>query len=505
MSKTDFSQKLRSQYQAAVQSSSLEVQQGQQGWVESVMGSVVTISGLKQAQYYELLRFEHQARGMVVDITPTRIRAVLLEKTVFPKVRSAVTCTGQLVSVPVSEQMLGRLLDPLGNALDGGPALVSSLYYPVERDASPMFERELVQEQLYTGIKVIDALFPVGKGQRELILGDPATGKTTLVLDTILNQQGKDVICVYVAIGQKKQAVLDVWNQLQRKGAMDYTVLICATADDYEGTQFIAPYAGTAVAEFFLDRGQDVLIVYDDLSKHAYTWQTISLLLKRPPGREAFPGDIFYVHSRLLERACNLANGGSLTALPIVETQAGRLSSYIPTNLISITDGQINLDTGLFNINQRPAVDIGRSVSRIGGKAQLPAFRSVAEHLRLDYAQFLELEVFTRLGVRVMGETAQILERGQRLRALLKQSKHAPLAWEEQVLIFWLLNAGFLDAHAVERVSELSMSWVEMVRQKDSGALQTLLERKNLSTELEEQLLALAQRFEEGAADVRYA
>ena len=495
MYSSNYRQTIRDQYAQAVAACRFEITTVEHGWIDSVLGSIVTISGLKDAQYYELLRFDNHSRGMVVDIDAKQIRAVLLEKAPPPAIRSSVRRTHQLVSVPVSEDYLGRMIDPLGNVLDARPAPVKQHYYPIERDAPPMFDRELVNEQLYTGLKVIDAMFPIGKGQRELILGDPATGKTLLALDTILNQADKNVICIYVAIGQRKQAVLDVYTQLKKHDALKYTILVCATADDYEGTQFIAPYAGTAVGEYFLERGEDVLIVYDDLSKHASAYQTISLLLKRPPGREAFPGDIFYIHSRLLERACNLAGGGSLTALPIIETQAGRLSSYIPTNLISITDGQINLDTDLFNINQRPAVDIGKSVSRIGGKAQLPAFRTVAEHLRLDYAQFLEIEIFTRLGVRVMGETARIINRGQCLRELLKQGKHQSLQWDQQVLIYLLLNEGLLDAFPLNRIQGLSLKWLNILQLRAPELRLKLLESKTLTDDLYQAIVKQAQRW----------
>jgi len=401
---------------------------------------------------------------------------------------SSVYRTGRVADVGVSEELLGRMVDPLGRPLDGRSAPRPRAFYPVERDAPSLFDRDFVREQLYTGIKVIDTMFPIGKGQRELILGDPSTGKTSTAVDTILNQRDKDVLCVYVAIGQRKQSIQEVYTALRDGGALSYTVIVSASSDDLPSLQFLAPYAGTAIAEYFLDRGRDVLIVYDDLTKHAFAYQSISLLLKRPPGREAFPGDIFYVHSRLLERACNLKEGGSITALPIVETQAGRIESYIPTNVISITDGQIYLDSALFNVNQRPAVDVGKSVSRIGGKTQIPALKEVSQHLRLYYAQFLELEIFTRLGVRVLGETERIIRRGRRLRELLKQPKHRLYQVEEMVLIFFLLNEGFFDRVPENRVSEEAEDILERVRRRSPDLLERIRKEKVLTKELKEEI-----------------
>ncbi len=467
----------------------------ERGVVESVGDGIAEVSGLPKAQFYEVLRFSNGMRGIVVDLFEDRLTALLLEKEHSVEVGMPVFRTGKIASVPVSEEVLGRLINPLGDPLDGKPPYRASVEYPVERDAPSLFDRDFVREQLYTGIKVIDSMFPIGKGQRELILGDPSTGKTAIAVDTILNQKNKNVVCVYVAIGQRKQSILEVYSIFKRYGALSYTVMVSASSEDLPGLQFLAPYSGTAIAEYFLDRGRDVLIVYDDLTKHAFAYQSLSLLLKRPPGREAFPGDIFYIHSRLLERACKIKEGGSITALPIVETQAGRIESYIPTNVISITDGQIYLDTGLFNVNQRPAVDVGKSVSRIGGKTQIPAFKEVAEHLRLYYAQFLELEIFTRLGVKVFGETERVIRRGRRLRELLKQERFRHYQVEEQVVIFFLLNEGFFDELKVEEVNGRADRLLELIKRRNPEVLEEIRKTKVLTEELKDKLRSLGREL----------
>ncbi len=461
----------------------------ERGIVRSVSDEIAEVHGLHSASYYELVTLAGGVRGVVIDIEKEKLMVLILERTGDLKVGTHVYRTGRTASIPVSEEVLGRMINPMGDPLDLHGPYRAAEDYPVEREAPPLFERDFVTEQLSTGIKVIDAMFPIGKGQRELILGDPSTGKTSIAIDTILNQKSKNVICVYVAIGQRKQAIHDVYSILKEKGAMPYTVIVASSSEDPAGLQFMAPYAGTAVAEYFLDRGRDVLIVYDDLTKHAFAYQTISLLLKRPPGREAFPGDIFYIHSRLLERACKFKKGGSITALPIVETQAGRIESYIPTNLISITDGQIYLDSGLFNMNQRPAVDVGRSVSRIGGKTQIPAFKEVAESLRLYYAQFLELEVFTKLGVEVFGETKTVIERGLRLRELLKQERFRHYQIEEQTVIFFLFVKGFFDSIEPSEVKDVADGILETIRRRDPAILDEIGKGKYLTQELKERIM----------------
>lgn len=465
----------------------------EQGIVESVEEGIAVISGLPNAMFYEVVKFSNNLKGIIIDVKEDKTTAIILEKEENVELNTPVYRTGYIVSVPVSEKLLGRLIDPLGKPLDGKPPVETTTYYPVERDAPALFDRDFVKDQLYTGIKVIDSMFPIGKGQRELILGDPSTGKTSIAVDTIINQRDKNVICIYVSIGQRKQSVLDVYSVLKKYDALDYTIIVSATSDQYPGLQFLAPYSATAIGEYFLDKGKDVLIIYDDLTKHAFAYQSLSLLLKRPPGREAFPGDIFYIHSRLLERACKIKDGGSITALPIVETQAGRISSYIPTNVISITDGQIYLDTNLFNINQRPAVDVGKSVSRIGGKTQIPALKEVAEFLRLYYAQFLEVEIFTKLGVKVFGETAQIIRRGKRLRELLKQPKLKHYQVEHQVVLFFLLNEGYFDNIPVDNVNDRADFILKKIKEEHPEILDDIKKSKVLTKQTKEKIKKLVE------------
>lgn len=467
----------------------------EEGVVESIEEGLAKIRGLPNVQFYEVVKFENNINGIVIDIKENFLTAIILEKEKNVEVNSIVYRTGHIISVPVSEDIIGRMVNPLGKPLDEKPPIKTSTYYPVERDAPAIFDRDFVKDQLYTGIKVIDSMFPIGKGQRELILGDSSTGKTTLAVDTILNQKDKNVICVYTAIGQRKQAVLDVYSTLKKYGALDYTVIVAATSDQNPGLKFLAPYSATAIAEYFLDKGKDVLIVYDDLTKHAFAYQALSLLLKRPPGREAYPGDIFYIHSRLLERACKIKNGGSITALPIVETQAGRISSYIPTNVISITDGQIYLDANLFNINQRPAVDVGKSVSRIGGKTQIPALKDVAESLRLYYAQFLEVEIFTKLGVKVFGETEKIIRRGKRLRELLKQPKRKHYQVEQQVIIFFLLNEGYFDKLPEDQVNYNADFVLERLEKEKPEILKEIKYSKVLTENLKKEIKDFVEKL----------
>ena len=458
------------------------------GTVQSINEDIVLISGISKAKYYEVVNFEDGSKGIVIDLDQNTVGAFLLEKRGKIEVGISVYRTGKVASIPVSEEVIGRMINPLGEPLDGKPPYKALKSYPVEREAPSLFKRDFVREQLYTGIKVIDTMFPIGKGQRELILGDPSTGKTSIAVDTILNQKDKNVICIYVAIGQRKQSILDVYSIFEKHGALSYSVIVAASSEDTPGLQFLAPYSATAIAEYFLDRGKDVLIVYDDLTKHAFAYQSLSLLLKRPPGREAFPGDIFYIHSRLLERACKIKNGGSITALPIVETQAGRIEAYIPTNLISITDGQIYLDINLFNANQRPAVDVGKSVSRIGGKTQIPALKEVVEFLRLYYAQFLELEIFTKLGVKVFGEGEKILERGKRLRELLKQPRFKHYQVEEQVVIFFLLNEGFFDGVNEKEVNKVADAIIEKIKEREPLILNEIKKTKVLTENLKRKI-----------------
>ncbi|MBI4138851.1 F0F1 ATP synthase subunit alpha [Candidatus Uhrbacteria bacterium] len=425
------------------------------GAIRDVGDGIVSVSGLSHARAMEMLRFENGTFGLALNLEQDRIGAVVLGDTRGIIAGQTVEATGRILSVPVSEQVLGRVVSPLGAPMDGKGVIPSDTNYPIERIAPGVMKREQVSVPLMTGIKAVDAMIPIGRGQRELIIGDRQVGKTAVAIDTILNQQGKDVVCIYVAIGQKESKVAKIVSRLHEQGAMAYTTVVLAGASMPAALQYLAPYAGCAIAEFFMDHGKDVLIVYDDLSKHAWSYREISLLLRRPPGREAYPGDIFYAHSRLLERACRRnaeSGGGSITALPIIETQAGDVSAYIPTNVISITDGQIYLESDLFYKGIRPAVNVGLSVSRVGGAAQTKSMKKVAGQLRLDLAQFRELEAFAQFATDLDDATRKQLERGRRTVEILKQGQYQPMAMEEQVAVLYAVTRGHLDDVPVERI-----------------------------------------------------
>jgi F-type H+-transporting ATPase subunit alpha len=425
------------------------------GRVARIGDGVATVTGLPEARLDELLVFEGGVRGLAVDLGEQAIGCVLLGNTAGIAAGSIVHGTGEVARVPVGDALLGRVVDALGVSLDGGAPLAVETLAPVEQPAPAIVDRALVTRPLATGLLVVDAMIPLGRGQRELIIGDRGTGKTSIAVDAIINQRSTDVICVYAAIGQKASSVAQVIAALRRYGTPERCIFVIGEADAAPGLQWLTPYSACTMAEHFMARGRDVLFVIDDLTKHAAAYRQISLLLRRPPGREAFPGDIFYLHSRLLERAAKLAperGGGSLTALPIAETQAGNISTYIPTNLISITDGQIYLDPRLFYEDQKPAVDVGKSVSRVGGKTQAPVLQALSESLRLDYAQFLELEVFTRFGTMVDERTHKVIEHGRRIRAVLRQPQFAPLTLGEQVALLTAVSEGVLDDVPLDRV-----------------------------------------------------
>jgi F-type H+-transporting ATPase subunit alpha len=429
----------------------------EEGSVLSVGDGIVRVAGLRDAGLYELIQFENGDEGIVFDLDRNSIGVVLLAAQNGLRAGDKAYKTERIVSVNVGESLLGRVLDALGNPVDGAPNPEGTVYRPVEREAPPLIQRDFVTQPLYTGLKVVDAMLPIGRGQRELIIGDSSTGKTSVCVDAIINQKTSDVISVYVAIGQKVSHVLKVIDEIKTYGDFSRTIIVAADASNAFGLQYIAPYSATAMAEFFRDRGKDVLIVYDDLSKHAEAYRSLSLLFKRQPGREAYPGDIFFIHSRLLERSSKLHQrfgGGSITALPIVETQQGRISSYIPTNLISITDGQIYLDPALFNKGIRPAIDVGRSVSRIGGKAQVQSMKDLAEKLKIDYSRFVEVEAFAKFGVHLEDETARLIRRGERLREILKQPRFSPFGLEDQVTSLIILNSGVLNAADISAVRD---------------------------------------------------
>jgi len=446
-----------SQVRQACQRTEPKLQQREVGVVTSVSTGIAHVAGLPGAGYEELLMFPGGIFGIAFNLDPDDIGVVLLGDYTQLHAGQAVERTGRVMDIAVGDALLGRVINPLGQALDGKGTVATLTRAPIEQPAPAIMDRSPVTEPLQTGIKAIDALIPIGRGQRELILGDRQTGKTTIAIDTILNQRGNDVVCVYCAIGQRASAVAKVIATLQHSGALAYTVVMVAEGNDAPGLLYIAPYAATSIAEHFMAQGRDVLIVYDDLTQHARAYRELSLLLRRPPGREAFPGDIFYIHSRMLERATHLnqaRGGGSLTALPIIETEAQNISAYIPTNLISITDGQIYLSPSLFELGVLPAVDVGKSVSRVGGKAQHAAYRAVAGDLKLAYAQFEELENFSRFGARLDDKTQKMMTHGQRIRACLKQAAFSPVPVIEQIMVLLALSEKLFDQVPLDQMTE---------------------------------------------------
>ncbi|MGH9469106.1 MAG: F0F1 ATP synthase subunit alpha [Terriglobia bacterium] len=457
------------------------------GSVISVGDGVARIHGLDNVMAGELLSLPHEVAGLALNLEEDQVSAVLLGDYTKIEEGDVVKRTGRIMSVPVGEQLIGRVVDPLGRPLDDRGPIATQEFSPIERLAPGVVDRMPVREPLQTGIKSIDAMIPIGRGQRELIIGDRQTGKTAVVIDTIINQRDGDVICIYVAIGQKRSTIAQVVATLEQQGAMPYCIVVAASASLPAPMQYIAPYAGCAMGEYFRDRGRHVLVIYDDLSKHAVAYREISLLLRRPPGREAYPGDVFYLHSRLLERAAKLSKeqgAGSLTALPIIETQAGDISAYIPTNVISITDGQIYLQADLFNAGVRPAVDVGLSVSRVGGNAQIKAMKQVAGTLRLDLAQYRELAAFSQFGSDLDKATLAQLNRGRRLTEILKQDQYQPLPVEKQILIIFAGTNGYLDDLALEDCRPFEKGLYEFVETSNPGMLRTMSAKKALDDEL---------------------
>lgn len=434
---------------------------GYKGVVREVADGVAKITGLATLSMSEIVEFSGGILGVAINLEEDEVGAVVLGDYVTISEGSEVKGTGRLLSVPVSERLIGRVIDPLGVPLDGKPKVSTKIFYPIEKIAPGVVKRMPVGVPLQTGLKAIDSMIPIGRGQRELIIGDRGTGKTALALDTIINQRGKDVICIYVAIGQKASRVASLVATLERFKATSHTIVIAANASDPASLQYIAPYAGTAIAEYFMDQGKDVLIIYDDLTKHAWAYRQISLILRRPSGREAYPGDVFYLHSRLLERACRLAKGGSITALPIIETQAGDLSGYIPTNVISITDGQIYLESDLFYAGIRPAINVGLSVSRVGGAAQIKAMKQVAGKLKLDLAQYRELAAFAQFASDLDPGTKAQIDRGSRMTELLKQQQFVPMDVTHQSILIFAGTSGFLDDVPINRVAEFEEKFLE--------------------------------------------
>lgn len=468
------------------------------GSVIWVGDGIATIYGIEHAMYGEIVIFENGVRGMVQDIKRDQIGCIILGKDTGIKEGTKVTRTKKKAGVPVGNAYLGRIVNALGAPIDGKGDIPADDYRPIEQEAPGIVDRQSVKQPLETGILAIDAMFPIGRGQRELIIGDRQTGKTSIAVDTILNQKGKDVICIYVAIGQKASTVAKLVNTLTKNDAMDYSIILSSTASESASLQYIAPYAGTAMAEYFMHQGKDVLIVYDDLSKHAVAYRALSLLLERSPGREAYPGDVFYLHSRLLERSSRLSDklgGGSITALPIIETQAGDVSAYIPTNVISITDGQIFLESNLFFSGMRPAVNVGLSVSRVGGAAQTKAMKKAAGSIRIDLAQYREMEVFTQFSSDLDDDTKEQLQYGKGLMELLKQPLCQPLDMAEQVITLWTATHKIFLNVEVKKIKETQKGMLEYFKNAHPEIIAELNETKALSDELGEKILAAAREY----------
>ncbi len=467
----------------------LKAQKQNVGIVTEIGDGVCRIEGLSDVFYSELLDFGQGIFGLALNLENYNVGAVLFGDFTKIKQGSEVKSTGRILEVPVGEGLIGRVVDGLGNPIDGKGAIKAKDHYPVEKIASGVITRQSVNTPLQTGIKAIDALIPIGRGQRELIIGDRNTGKTTIAIDTIINQ--KDVICIYVAIGQKTSKIAQLVAKLDEVGAMKHTIIVVASATDSATLQYLAPFAGCAMGEYFMDQGKDALIIYDDLSKHANSYRQMSLLLRRPSGREAYPGDVFYLHSRLLERAAKMSKeygGGSLTALPIIETQAGDYSAYIPTNVISITDGQMFLESDLFFAGVRPALNVGISVSRVGGAAQTKAMKSVAGRLKLDLAQFRELQAFAQFASDLDPQTKQLIERGRRITEVLKQLPYSPVPLEEQVVVLWAVTNGHMDEVEVEQIKEFETRFIQNLKLKNKKLLSEISTQKVLDEKMIKEL-----------------
>lgn len=468
------------------------------GTVIHVGDGIARLHGLEGCMAGELIEFPGSVFGMVLNLEEDNVGCVLLGSDKNIKEGDTVKRTGRIVEVPVGDGMIGRVVNALGQPIDGKGSINSDKFRPIERIAPGVITRKSVDEPLQTGIKSIDALFPIGKGQRELIIGDRQTGKTAIAIDSIINQKGKDVICIYVAIGQKRSTVAQIVDVLEKNDAMDYSIVVSATASELAPLQYIAPYAGVAIGEEFMDQGKDVLIIYDDLSKHAVAYRAMSLLLRRPPGREAFPGDVFYLHSRLLERAAKLDDkygGGSITALPIVETQAGDISAYIPTNVISITDGQIFLETDLFFAGQRPAINTGLSVSRVGGAAQIKAIKKVAGNLKLELAQYRELAAFAQFGSELDPETKASLEQGARMMEVLKQPQYSPVSVEHQVIILYAVGKKHLLDISLDKIKLFEKELLDYVDNNYPEIIEDIKKTKDLSDENIERIEKAIEEF----------
>jgi len=484
---------------------SLTPKSEEQGTILAVGDGIAQISGLPNAILGEILVFPGNVRGLALNLNTKSIGAIVLGDDTHLKAGDPVYSTGNLLSIGVSDEVLGRVISPLGDVLDGHNAIKPKAYMPLEKIAPGVIQREGVNEPLQTGVKAIDSMIPIGRGQRELIIGDRSTGKSAIALSTIINQKDSGVICIYVVIGQKRSFVAQTIDILNRYNAMGHTIIVSATASDSAALQYLAPYAGTAIGEYFAENGRDALIVYDDLSKHAWAYREVSLLLRRPSGREAYPGDVFYLHSRLLERSVKFSQkqgGGSLTALPIIETQAGDVSAYIPTNVISITDGQIFLDTDMFNAGQRPAINLGISVSRVGGAAQIKAMKQVVGSLKIDMAQFRELAAFAQFSSDLDPKTKAQLERGQRITEILKQGWEDPMPVALQVAVFWAVTHGHVDDVRINEVKTWENAFVDHLVSDNNKLLTTIATEKKVTEDIDKQLEKIVTKFNQTRSDL---
>ena len=472
------------------------------GKVIEIGDGIAKISGIDDVMMSEMIEFENEkgdkVHGVALNLEEGEVGAIILGEATKIKEGDKAKCLRKILSIPVGENVIGRVVDPLGQPVDGKGTIETKKTYPIEKVASGVITRESVSEPLQTGIKSIDSIIPIGRGQRELIIGDRQTGKTAIAIDTIINQKGQNIKCVYVAIGQKESKIAGIVEKLEKAGAMKYTTIVLASASDPASLLYIAPYSGSAIAEYFLDKGEDVLVIYDDLSKHAVSYREISLLLKRPPGREAYPGDVFYLHSRLLERSCKLNKnygGGSITALPIIETQSGDVSAYIPTNVISITDGQIFLESNLFNQGQRPAINEGISVSRVGSNAQIKPMKKVAGKLKLEAAQYRELSAFAQFGSDLDEETKSKLERGKRLMEIFKQGQYAPIPVVNQVVIFFALTSGLLDDVELEKIQEFEDGLYQYAETSGKKLLKKIKTDKDFGEDIQKEITKLVEDY----------
>lgn len=479
------------QIEKEIKNSKITYKTDEVGVVQEIRDGVAMVSGLDKAGYGEVVEFESGVKGYIIDMLEESVGIIVLGDYLTIKSGTQVKALKYTLSVPVSNALIGRTVDPMGQPLDGGDSLPTDTWGAVEKTAPSVVYRKPVNVPMQTGIKSIDALFPIGRGQRELIIGDRGTGKSTIAIDTIINQKGQGVICIYCGIGQKNSKIALVSELLRKQGALEYSIIVSASASDPASLQYLAPYTASAIAEFFMAQGKDVLVVYDDLSKHAWAYRQVSLILRRPAGREAYPGDIFYLHSRLLERACRVEDsvgGGSITALPVIETLEGDVSAYIPTNVISITDGQIFLETDLFNAGIRPAINIGISVSRVGGNAQTKAMKSVAGRLKLDLAQYREMAAFSQFESDLDEETKKLLNRGAKVTQLMKQDKNKPYSLGEEVIVLWAANKGYLDLVPVNKVNEFEHELIKSLRLQGQKMIHSIEKEKVVSPATEEEL-----------------